>query len=208
MSYKKLKICSLIEEKIATKLWHKNESYLGLYLQICFTSLFFGFGVWKLHNDFVNAFSKHTQKLTVWMEIIQSLELLISLLGIVATTAENITELKFQDKKEAFWAFIRQSTLSISENNLFLVFAVFYSFFWFSKILWHFMGTNESDIYSFALKMIGECFLIEAKLKFSVTALRIKKCFKALNENLAEELRSPRTSTIWFNEIGKGSKNV
>lgn len=207
MNLRNVKVCSLVEEKIATRLWRKNESYVGLYFQICFTSIFFGIGVWKLHNDLVNAFSKHTQKLILWMEIIRSLDILISLLGIVATTVENITELKFQDKKEAFWAFIRQSSLSISENNLFIVFALFYGFFWFSQILWNFIGINESDFYSLILKVVGECFLIMAKLKFSTTVFRVQKCFKALNENLSEELKSPRESKIWFNER-EGSKNV
>lgn len=207
MKNKTKKIRTFIGKKISMKLWNTNFSFIYLYLKVCFASLFFGFGVWKLNNDFVNVFSKHTQKLTLWIEIIQGLELLISLFGIFVTTAENITELKFQDKKETFFHFIQHLVLPISENNIFLFFAVFYSFFWFSKILWHVLGTQDSDIYSFVLKMTAECFLIEAKLKFSTSALQVKKCFKALNENLAEELRNPKTFNIWFSEFGKGLKN-
>lgn len=204
MNTQKEKFGSLVEKTIATKLWSQNFSFASVYAQIFFTSSFFGFGLWKLHNDFANVFLMHTQNLNLWMEIVQNVELLICLLGTVATTAENIIELRFQERKKAFLLFIQHSMVPVGESNLLFFFAVFYAFFLVSKIIWHFMGSDDSDNYSFLLKITGECFLIGAKLKFSSVVLQVQKCFEILNENLAEALRSTGNVEIWYSKIERG----
>lgn len=145
-------------------------------------------GIWKIQNDMKRVLSKSSHNSELWLEIIESLDILIFITMVIVVSLENI--IKEKNKCEIMeMHFIRSEEL---DNNAIYITLLFYGSLVSILSFQHLFANKNQDYVQFFLSFTTQYYLLSTELDFIKITVKITTYFRNIHNLLKEFLGTPK----------------
>ncbi|XP_065211121.1 uncharacterized protein LOC135839151 [Planococcus citri] len=178
--------------KIITKFISKKSRDVSNFKKVfsIFVSIFIVWiGIWKIQTDMKHVFTETSLNSALWLEIIESLDILIFITMVIVVSLENMIKVKNKCDKMEEMNFILNDEL---DNTGFYTALLFYGALVSIIGFQHLFANKNTDYVQFFLSLSTQYYLLSTELDFINVTIEITSYFRSIHSLLKELLGAPK----------------
>lgn len=173
------------------------EKVIHIFAAVCI----FWLGIWKIHADMIRVLSKTSYNSDIWIEIIESLDILVFIIMVIIASLENI----FKEKN--YCAAMKNFIFTRKENSFYSLIVIkilLYGYMIFIIVFKYLFADTEKDYVQFFLSLSTQYYLLSTEMDFVRVIKEIKVYFRDINFLLKKLLSQPKL--VWWIHVERKSR--